>query len=148
MPGHTPNLNLPYPLSTDPISDGDDVIQDLAESIETLWAGPFIPATLINGWTNVGGDGWDPVGYRLFGDNLQLKGSMTNPGALTPGTNDAAFQVPVGFRPVATRFILTAATVSWGLVGVGTNGYLVVQNMESVAGPMTVYLNNVICPLA
>ena len=36
MPGSTPRLALPYPLGTDPIASGDDMIAQLAAKLEAL----------------------------------------------------------------------------------------------------------------
>ena len=36
MPGATPRLALPYPLGTDPIASGDDIINQLATKLEAL----------------------------------------------------------------------------------------------------------------
>ena len=35
MPGSTPIYGFPYPLGSDPVSDGDNVIRSLAEDVET-----------------------------------------------------------------------------------------------------------------
>jgi hypothetical protein len=34
MPANTPRLALPYPLGTDPVSDGDDAIKNLAQALD------------------------------------------------------------------------------------------------------------------
>jgi hypothetical protein len=36
MPANTPIFGFPYPLGTDPVSQGDNVIQELAEDVETV----------------------------------------------------------------------------------------------------------------
>jgi len=39
MPGNTPNLNLPYPLPTEPVAQGADAIKALALSLDGLAPG-------------------------------------------------------------------------------------------------------------
>lgn len=38
MPANTPIYNFPYPLGTDPVAQGDNIIRELAEDVETVLA--------------------------------------------------------------------------------------------------------------
>ena len=41
MPGSTPIYGFPYPLGTDPVRDGDNVIQNLATDVENTISDPL-----------------------------------------------------------------------------------------------------------
>lgn len=89
MSGATPKLGLPYPVGTDRVSDGDNVIHALAVALDGSTA-----------WVNVTsvGAGYAVTGlaYRKDGvGNVHLCGGLQKPG--TPG--GPAFNLPVGFRP-------------------------------------------------
>lgn len=49
MPGNTPVMGLPYPLATEPVSQGDDAFESLAQAIDGLAWSNYTPG-LVN-WT-------------------------------------------------------------------------------------------------
>jgi hypothetical protein len=116
MAGATPWLGAPYPVGTDPVTSGDNVMQAIAEFLEgTAWVYP----ALLNGWTT------QPMphtlGYRRDGvGNVHIVGDVTIGTVTMP-----AFTLPVGYRPVAnsTGFapdILTGNSATWAVATSGT----------------------------
>lgn len=45
MPGSTATLAMPYPLATEPVSQGDDAIKALAERVEAVFGTPGVAWT-------------------------------------------------------------------------------------------------------
>ena len=93
MPGSTPRLALPYPLGTDPIASGDDMIASLAAKLESL----NIPFQMAAGvYPNVVANALAPSGGATFGPLAFPAGRFTvvplvfvTLQAATPGANSA-----------------------------------------------------------
>jgi hypothetical protein len=115
MPGTTPKLALPYPLGTDRVADGDDAIKALAERVETVSAGDFIPMAVVAPWGNHSAGEY--AGYRLVGNRLELRGLIASGALGTP-----AFVLPVGYRPTKDRYIATASNNVFGLLIISATG--------------------------
>ena len=82
-------------IGPDPPTDPN--IQFWVDSDATLPVVPWIPLTLSGTWVNFGG-GYQSVSYRKVGDEIQLRGLVANPVALTSGVNIVT--LPTGCRPV------------------------------------------------
>lgn len=139
MPATTTHFALPYPLGTDPISDGDDQIKALAEKLDgtTLWptwtAFPFAA-----GWSNKAG-GYQACEYTKVAGWLYMRGVAlyTSGGSTTIGT------LPTGFRPASHAIFGSAcwngaATVAQTLV---LNNLGTLISSAAVAANMEVTLN-------
>lgn len=69
-----------------------------------------------NSWVSVG-SGNAPVGYRLVGTRVWLRGSVSS------GTNGtAAFTLPSGYRPQFLVTVPVASDGAFGLVTIATSG--------------------------
>jgi hypothetical protein len=82
MPGSTPIYGFPYPLGSDPVRDGDNVIRSLAEDVETAIA---------------------PLGFGLVAKQNVSTSSITATsfsGAVSQTANPAG---TLNFTPVAGR---------------------------------------------
>jgi len=95
MPGSSPLLGLPYPVGTDRVSDGDNVIQALSTALDGT-PGKWIYPALGSGWTTGAGLA-GAITYRLDGvGNCHIQGSLGYTGG-QPAAK--AFILPVGYRP-------------------------------------------------
>lgn len=84
--------------------------------------GGWIPATLLNGWTNFGA-GFANAEYRLWSDGwVEVRGFVKNAG--TPAANSAILVLPVGYRPSAPKLQATASNGIFGYMGIQSNGEL------------------------
>lgn len=95
----------------------------------------WTPVTFLNAWANKGG-AEQPCQYRKVGDVVELRGTMTK---LAPTYGQAAFQLPVGFRPPFTLrpnpLVLNAAgTQSLGRADMIGDGNYAPQAGPSDAG--------------
>jgi hypothetical protein len=100
--------NLPYPVGTDRVADGDNAIEALARAIiPPAW----IPMTLIGGWQIYAGQ--ETPRYRRWGDRVELRGvAQSTSGS---GAGNWIWDVPVGYRP----------TQDQQLGSITINGYVV-----------------------
>lgn len=94
MPGSTAILALPYPLATEPVSQGDDAIKALAEAVDAYIASGNTTMSSSGAGVNAAA----VVAYRrakfaLFNVNLSTTAALAS-GAIL-------FVVPAGYRPPA-----------------------------------------------
>ena len=121
MPGSTPRLALPYPLGTDPIASGDDIINQLATKLESLG----IPWAWQLGTQAVVANALAPSGGATFGPIAFTAGKFTVPPLVfvtlqsaTPGANSAkvsahaitAAQFYVGLQNASATSAMTFAS--------------------------------------
>lgn len=69
MGDETPKFNLPYPVGTDAVRDGDNYMQALAEAVDTLFSSVISRSAFKTvGWDDVGGaPDWAEVpGSQIF----------------------------------------------------------------------------------
>lgn len=91
MPGSTPIYGFPYPLGTDPVRDGDNVIQNLATDVENTISDPLqihqglrlLDTASFNGGTFAQLDGFSMTyqQYLVVIDDLRLDPSAPYPGS-------------------------------------------------------------------
>ena len=91
MPGATPRLALPYPLGSDPVAQGDDIISQLAAILD---AG--LPFRIAAGTVAVVANALAPSGGATFGPNLFPAGRfsvaplvLVTPQVATSGANSS-----------------------------------------------------------
>jgi hypothetical protein len=91
MPANTPIYNFPYPLGTDPVSQGDNDIRALAEDVETV---------IDNTQSQIGL--WKVASVTLSGSSVSIDNCFTNDyknykivlsGVLTSGAAQAFYRV-------------------------------------------------------
>lgn len=96
MPGSTPIYGFPYPLGTDPVRNGDNIIRALAEDVETVISGQ-------GSYVDVVGQTFDNLSvnngtvtsrYARVGDMVHFYGSLTF-GTTTSMTGTVAVALPV-----------------------------------------------------
>lgn len=120
MPGYTPNYSFPYPLGTDPVRDGDDVIQQFADQVDlelvnlnSVLAGYGV---LVRTPSSVGGTGVSLVGAKIVvsgATSIQVNGvfggsgfdSFTIRARLAGSLSDTFFRLSSGGTPaVGTNY--------------------------------------------
>jgi len=96
-----------------------DFSAKFASKVDVSYENPIVP-TLIGSWVNYGGANntagyWkDPLG------NIHLKGTIKN-GVV----NNAAFQLPVGYRPILTEmFAVPSGGGLFGIIQITNDGYV------------------------
>ena len=104
MPATTPGRNLPYPLGTDRLMDGDDQIRKLAQSVENMVQTTrlTIPIVAANAAVNVT---WTfPIAYSAAPTVTAtiIGGVVSNGGAVSIGAVAANNAVVTGIRATGT----------------------------------------------
>jgi hypothetical protein len=96
----TPIFALPYPEGSDLVQEGNDAIQELAETIEDAINPPWNTLTPLSpGYTARAG--WLTPAYQLRDDGqVELRGAMTKSTAILSG--ETLFTLPVEARPTAS----------------------------------------------
>ena len=117
MPATTSAKNLPYPLGTDRLMDGDDAIHSLAAAVDNMVQTGLVTLTPVTANVVVTATVTIPVAYAAA-PMIQL--SMLTGSGLTPG--GASWWVKVG--PTTTSFVvslnataLIARNLVWLTVG-------------------------------
>jgi hypothetical protein len=99
----------------------------------------FITAALLNGWVSFdGGTTFSIPSYTIIGGEVVLKGAMKSGSA-----GVAAFQLPVGYRPLKTESYLCPANAGWADIRVAATGDVTVQFYSTGASNAIVSLNNI-----
>jgi hypothetical protein len=100
MPGATPTYGFPYPLGGDPLGDGENAIQELAEALEeffTPWTS-YTPA--FGGFTSLGTGAVLHGKYRRTGDVVEFKIDLTLGTGGNVASNIIVSYPPAGLDPV------------------------------------------------
>lgn len=120
------------PAETDFLSRQAEQANRNSKEIDTLHkknsVGPWIPATLLNNYTNAGSPYAD-VAYRLVGDEVQIRGHMDVSNAVS-GT--LAFTIIASHRPAHDVTFLTDMQVN-------TNTFVTVRVTISTNGQVRLY---------
>lgn len=102
MPGTTPLFAFPYPLGTDPISDGDDQMKALAERVEAILK-PTVVMPVLTAQVGAPAAGWAPFTVYKYGKTCTLVGAQNF--VASAGTAMAAAtliaSMPASVLPVA-----------------------------------------------
>jgi|SRR5262245_638040 len=116
MPGNTPVRNLPYPLGTDRLMDGDDTIKALATAVENMVQAQALSMTVVTANTAVSVQVTFPVAYSAA--PFVLVGMMT---AATPAPGSIVQWVSnvtaTGFTAWLNMTVTGARTVHYIAVG-------------------------------
>jgi hypothetical protein len=128
MPGTTAKLLLPYPLSTDPVSDGDDQMKALADRLELLIGAPWTP--YVPGFAGMTGT-VDLARFWCLGPTVIVQCKITiatvtggiqvavpSGFAIHAGAAAAQFRIPLG-NAIAVQAATTAGPV-WPNASQGT----------------------------
>lgn len=109
MPGATTRFQLPYPLGSEPVADGDDAIKALAEKLDTvLYTGnAWLSLVLATNWVNQATYPWPA--YRIIDGMCQLRGTVRRSDNAIPGTSNM-FNCPVpgGGGTAGTSVVINA----------------------------------------
>ena len=91
MPGSTPIYGFPYPLGSDPVSDGDSVIRELAEDVETVIAGN-VGLAKVGAGTFTNTVEFDITGFNALPVNIsRMYRLIISAKRLAPGTGTTSF---------------------------------------------------------
>lgn len=108
-----------------PKSDGTNGLYVNNAELNILNAESVKSPTLLNSWTNYGGD-YDTAGYYKDKDRVFLQGLIKG------GTVGAvAFTLPVGYRPAKRKIFVVNANNTFGRVDVLSNGNVYIDAMCS-----------------
>lgn len=108
MPGATPNLALPYPLATEPVSQGDDAIKALADNLDALLGGGW--TTYVPVWTGTGsnpvlGNGTLTGRYKKVGWTVHYYISLVMGSTTTYGGGRWDITLPAAAAPAYSDLI-------------------------------------------
>lgn len=112
MPGATVRIALPFPLATEPVSQGDDAIKALAEALDTYLQPATTEMAAIAGFSGGG------TAYRR-GKMVTLQIAVTSTSARGPG--ESAVFAPAGMFPPELLYF----------VGVDTDGTLLPMSISA-----------------
>ena len=105
MPSQTSAKNLPYPLGTDRLMDGDDQIRKLAQSVDNMVQAGKADVNVTTGGTYTTLSVTFPVAYSAPpAVVISAQGTSPNVGAL------------VGQAPTATAFLAAAVRATAGIL--------------------------------
>lgn len=106
MPSQTSPKNLPYPLGTDRVMDGDDMIRKLAQSVDNMVQGGQISPNIVTGGTAVQTTVTFPVAYAA---------GSTPFVAATPVASNASTNIAVSVTSIgATSMVVSCVRASSG----------------------------------
>ncbi len=134
MGSQTPTLAIPYPVGTDRVMDGDNAMQAMAESVESLmlatWqAIPGLVGTAIAGYVT--------AGYAKIGQVVELRGVANYAGGWGAGATLGT--LPAGSRPTASLSFLVIFGSGTGIITVSATGTVVAV----AAGTGAVHFNGI-----
>jgi hypothetical protein len=108
-----------------------------AVAVETYPA--WVVPSMLNGWANTIGAGWQPVGYRKVGDKVELRGIPKAPATVVQSVN--LFTLPSGYWPPNRQIFAqigdNAATYGTARVDIDVNGNVVYQSGAANNGWIT-----------
>lgn len=124
MPANTPKYALPYPLGTDLIANGDDMIKALAERVEAVLG----PTSAAVAYSANAIDAYEGSRFYKSGGLVILKVGVRLNAAF--GAGAAFLTAPAGFRPA-----VNARAVVWDVTaGTWAVGSFVPLTVEAVGG--------------
>src|SRR5262245_35079647 len=137
MPANTATNGLPYPLGTDPISDGDDAIKALAQALDPAWTA--LP--LNTGLTARAG--FAAPACRLVGTRkVELRGGIQKGSAFA--SSDLIGTLPAGMRPTVAAQVAIAGSrsttpgaITWRLDIAATTGALTILVDQNPSNALT-----------
>lgn len=113
MPSTTPGRNLPYPLGTDRLMDGDDQIRKLAQSVENMTQAGIAQVNVTTGGTLASLSVTFPVAFAAA-PVVVVTPVGTNPPTITAAANTIT---ATAFICVGVRGTSGLQPVNWFAVG-------------------------------
>lgn len=107
--------------------DWSDVGAAASSHTHTITIENWIAPSFLNGWINYGAGYGEAKYYKDPHGRVYLMGLIKSGTLFT-----SAFQLPVGYRPLADKLYVVMTNDTWGQIRINSNGNVFMQNVSNI----------------